>query len=461
MTFYGSNPLETVGANSGLLVTCIVQSAYRDSLCMAMEENRSLDPAKSILISLHDKIRALIPRRLDLHDQLSDHIRERKRKGVLLRIITAAQALEQLESEARAETTNEWILEAQRWVDEGFDSSMTNISESTSGSGYLEISNSFLITSLLYLLFKAELCDQDKKDYYLHIRCKDIMRNGVQLEQMQFVKMFGALSIDSAPNTLKWIDAMVENASPEIVAKLKHSRDERHDFIFGGWINEIIFSGAHVILPEVLIHDLGGLKGIRDVTRIAAAGSALALHACNTAGKPVSVLEYPDDDAIYRARAAMVLAMSERLGKNSSDYEASVATHVVALAKLWNSNLEANAVDMLRNRTLKVLRGEDAVIQVLEGRVKTAFGEIVVKESRRILCPISMKTGKNDGMDVSLHTEESRESVRVVFHKYGMAFYASDLALAASKAFKIIDLAWRVFGDALLEPMMLQVLKDK
>ena len=455
-SFYGNNPLVTVGANSGLIVTCIVQAAYRDSLCAAMEQHRSLDAPKSLLISLHDKIRSLIPNRVDLHDQLSDHIRERKRKGLLLRIISAAQALEQLESDARAETTNAWIDLAQKQIDEGLDSSMTDFSED---SRALEISDSFLITSILYLLFKAELCQQDKEDFSLDQHSKYILEHGVELEREHFIKTFGDLTPEAAPNTLKWIQSIVDAASPATKAALKQSADARHDLVFNGWINDLLFADGQVALPEVLSLDLNGLRGIRDVTRIAAAGSALALHACNAAGKQVSVLEQPDDDAVYRCRASMVLAMSERHGKNSAEYEAVVAGHVISLAKLWNPNLDEQATTILRNQCVKVLRGEDAVIQVLEGRVKVAFAEIVCSEGdKHQPLPASMKTGTGGSLDVSFHTSESRSSVKAVFNKKGFTFYSSDLALAASKAFKIIDLSWRAYSSPLLEPMILCML---
>jgi hypothetical protein len=458
MAYYGCNPLESVGANSGLLVTCIVQSAYRDTLCSAMQEHLSLDPAKSLLTSLHDKIRSLIPNNVRLHDQLNDHIRERKRKGVLIRIITAAQALEQLESEARAETTNAWIRQAERFVDEGLDSSMTDMSEK---SYSLEISNSYLITSILYLLFKAELCEQDKQDFYLTLHSRFILANGVELERRHFVKEFGELVVESAPNTMAWIKSVIERLSPQVVATLGDSRDARHDLVYNGWTNDLLFAEGEVILPEVFMHDLNGLKGIREVTRIAVAGSALALHACTAAGVPTSALERPDDGEVYFSRASMVLAMNERHGKSQVDYEAVVAGHVVALATSWNPDISADAVDILRNQTVKVLRGEDAVIKVLEGRVKKAFGEIVSKESNRAQIPTTMKLDAAHGsFDVSLHTAKSRRLVQTVFAKYGMVFYASDLALAASKAFKIVDLAWRVYGNVLLEPMIQQLLDE-
>ncbi|GKY95575.1 hypothetical protein MPSEU_000518900 [Mayamaea pseudoterrestris] len=412
-----SADLQPCSSSGCLIVTCIIQSAYRDSLCVAMKEHRSLDPAKSLLISLHDKIRSLIPSRIDLHDQLSDHIRERKKKGVLIRIITAAQALEQLESEARAETTNAWISVAHKLVDEGLDSSMTEITEEGRG---LDISDSFLITSVMYLLLKAELCEQDKQEFYLARQAKYILDHGLDMERSHFIGRFGELSIASAPDTRKWIETVVKRATPDIKAKLKNSSAARHDLVYSSWISDLLFADEQLNLPEVFALDLNGLKGIREVTRIAAAGSALALHACNAAGKSASILEEPDDDAVYRCRAAMVLVMNERHGKSQIEYESIVSAHVVALAKVWNPMLDSSAVNMLRSRTLKVLRGEDAVIRVLEGRVSTAFA---------------------------------------TFSKYGMVFYASDLALAASTAYKIVDLCWRVFAAQLLEPMILQVLE--
>jgi hypothetical protein len=196
--------------------------------------------------------------------------------------------------------------------------------------------------------------------------------------------------------------------------------------------------------------DVDQLQSIRLVTKRAAAGSALALHACNAAGMRTSVLEEPPQASspLELRRVDLLEAMA---GTTNAEYEENVANAVVRLAKDWNPSLETNAEMALWNRTSSVLRGEDPVICLLDSRMKQVFTELM--DWKPSASNVIMQSGRCAAQKPGWDAFET--AAKQAFCKRGLSFHASDLASASRLAKKIADLAWKVYGDCLLDEMIL------
>jgi hypothetical protein len=212
-------------------------------------------------------------------------------------------------------------------------------------------------------------------------------------------------------------------------------------------------------MPEILAMDFEHLNSIRLVTRSAAAGSALALHACNAAGVSSSVLNEQLDvtSPIYTCRQAIAEAMISQHNFTSKEaYEESVGQAVVRLAKEWNPSLSPDAEGRLKNQTTSVLRAEDPVIRLLDTRMKEVFSTLV--KWKPSSASVEMRSGR--GMDSPRRPLDTSARAFLVaaksaFCQRGLSFYASDLANVSYLAKKVADVAWRVYEEPLLEKMIL------
>jgi hypothetical protein len=119
-------------------------------------------------------------------------------------IIQAAQALAQLKSAARAETTRAWIQQAGEKTTTA--ASDDNDDESPSYS--------FLICSLFYLIDKTEVCAQEKKDFYLSKVVAPRLYTtgeGYSIERRALHERFGV----NLPITRDWILSLVTEENKE------------------------------------------------------------------------------------------------------------------------------------------------------------------------------------------------------------------------------------------------------
>jgi hypothetical protein len=101
-----------------------------------------------------------------------------------------------------------------------------------------------------------------------------------------------------------------------------------------GWIQDIVFRG-----PErpAFCHavDMDQLQSIRLVTKRAATGSVLALHACNSAGIRTSLLEEPPQAS--SPLEVRRVDLQEKPWQVQRIYEENVANAVVQLAERMES----------------------------------------------------------------------------------------------------------------------------
>lgn len=416
----------------GLDPASIMKRAYHDGLCDTTDHEKAKNSLNNLLLELHTAIRSLVPQRQDLHSLLND---ERALPDIPMEmlpwIIQAAQALTQLESEVRAESTHSWIRQAQN-------------SSLTAGSTSKE-QISFMVTSIMYLLLKAELCEQDKQSFYLtQVLAPRLYTTGegVDLERKALKERFGF----NFPITMAWIKSLIKEDEKE---SLRESRKARQNLIRVGWIEDILFQkNRQTIIPEIFLSDVKNLQSIRQTTRLAAAGCALGLHVCT------AVKCNPDVLLEEKSRgSALVQAMGNRSHSSIEKYEEGVEDACMSLARVWKAGpIDDSEQTVLKGRTRSVLRGDDPVIQLLDNRMKELF--VTVASSEVLSFPVKARAGLQA---LPIHTKESPflQRARQKFQDRGLGFYSLDLAHGAQLATKVADLAWTLYADEFLEKIIL------
>jgi hypothetical protein len=347
-------------------------------------------------------------------------------------IIQAAQALAQLESEARVETTRTWIQQTEE-----------KTTASDDDSPY-----SFLICSLFFLIDKTEVCAQEKQDFYLSQVVAPRLYTtgeGYSIERRALHERFGV----NPPITRDWIRSLVTEENKE---SLRTIPKERRDLIHRGWIDNILFQKQkQTVIPEIFLLDVRTLQSIRSTTRTAAAGCALGLHACKAAKCNPDLLLKDESKG-----ATLVDAMRNRRHSSAEEYEQSVEDAVVSLARNWkDAPLDPQDDDTLRGQTRSVLRGQDAVMQLLDDRMRKLFNELSADSCEHPV-PV-MRSGLRQAP--SAPKESTFVSMaRLKFRERGLAFYAVDLAHAAELAAKVSNLSYVLYGEAFLDHMILEAL---
>ena len=199
--------------SSDLDPSMMVKKAVRDHVVQRLlrqhpqqQAKENLAPICDLLLEAHQAIRSLIPNRKDLHSMLDDEAVKKveTRKEVLPFIAKAAIALSQLESESRAVTTRALIN----------DHLQNNESQEQQTEKETIV---FLLNAIIYLLYKTELCQADKEDYYVaHVWAPRIHREGPAFVKNTYQKKYGAFSDPkSSPATRQWIQSLVmKNQSP-------------------------------------------------------------------------------------------------------------------------------------------------------------------------------------------------------------------------------------------------------
>ena len=482
------------------------KGAYRDALVQQIMSTTSSTLDTTIVSSclvkeLHDRIRRLIPSSRS-HDW-SGWLRENDNKNddddnddknhaaedtttipaILQLLVQAATALAPLESLVRAETTLQWIQQTNRYLaslQDNHDDDDDNIDDNAATTKSRVL---YLVDSLLYLFFKTELNEADQLEFYRkHWIIPHILNHGIDLERQAFERQFGPLTdvATTAPVTRAWIQSLVVRASSRHDMNedgtLASSTARCRELFTRGWIEDIIFrsaSSGSFSLPEVFAHDLNHLRRIRHVTRLAAAGSALAVYACQATGQSTNILQQQqqhqlaaihddnDDDgslSLDLRRRALLQAMNESWN-NQEAYEAHVTDAVLALAREFQPSLADTVVATLKRQTQKVLRGEDAVLTLLNRRMQEGFCEMVITGNlhKKLIVPTVMRTGRLTKSTNHKETKDNQawsESLHL-FHRRGLAFYATELTMAAQLAGKIVDLAWNIYGVGFLDRLIL------
>jgi len=492
------------------LVASLQKAAAQTESEGAEEEQDTANDLSALIIELHEKMRQMIPNRTDLHGILSDEDVRRIEIGdgvvsaYLPHLIQSAEALIQLESEDRSTTTRQWLemasKVAQQWP-------------STSALP-LDIASSevLLVSSLSYLHAKADLCASDIADYHLSTAlAPQIALHGPEYERLVFQQRFGSFEDEeTAPITRQWIDRTIRECGMS-VEELRSSEERRVTAIqTSGWVNLILFQtrgevsneeesdangntgdgvdageGAEdsqpqpqpqpfIHVPEILHFDVTSLRSIRSTTRMSVIGSALALHACTVAGVGDSVLRRePSTAEINQCRDDLIEAMSGRDVSSQQAFEEDIASVVIALARVLKPTLTEEEEQVLKSRTPKVMKGEDAVVKLLDNRMRIVFCELMewlpdhsqtipthLATGRRVMASQSVSSLGSETNSTSVSNLFLAEAKRR-FTTKGFAFYASDLSEVSLKAVKVINLAFLVYGMDLIQPTVMKSLQEQ
>jgi hypothetical protein len=421
-----------------------MKRAYHDHVKEKVLATKDLKSLYQLLLELHSSIRLLVPNRPDLHSILQDDRELPDTYAEMLPwIVQAAQALAQLESDARSETTQAWIRVR-----------LTESQQYSQGENSL----SFLICSLFYLIHKAELCAQDKQDFYLsQVVAPRLYHSGEgkSIEQQALHERFGI----SPPITKSWIPSILPE-NPQEREALRTSPNVRRDLIQMGWINTILFQTQQrqTVIPEIFLLDVPALQSIRKTTKTAAAGCALGWHACRAAKCQTEAVLQDESQGV--SLVLELQAMQNRTHASVEAYEQSVEDAVVSLAQGWNdsdSPLDPAVIETLRGQTRSVLRGQDPVLKLLDDRMRQVFADLTVEEEAPVSIPVSMKSGR-----ASSTQQDDSPLVLVArqrFRERGLAFYAKDLAQAAERAIKVAQLAYSLYAEDFLDEMIVDALQ--
>ena len=467
-------------------MTFMMKRAFRDQVCERLQSEHTLQPAKDLLLELHHQLRALVPSRTDLHGILQDDaVREVESTQQFMNLLVqAAKALSLLESEARAESTHAWIASRT--------SSVNSTTVETDSED--DHSEKTIATSLLYLLWKTELCQRDKQDFYFsQLWLPQLLQKGPQIERDFFEAQYGALTDSStALATRQWLQASSAGADSQINEATSESNsnnlnnktphNQHHTRIRQAWVDDLLFTKGSLSFPEVFHWDQGRFQQIRANVRMAVSGSTLALHASQTAGQPASVLasQLEPSSPLDIRRAALVRAMGER-HKSEEEYRQDITKAVVALAEFWDPALDdtkresltsrtqkvmdaqdpvmrfsnksmTGSCESLTSRTQKVMDAQDPVMDLLEKRMKACFGELVTTPPGETLESIHLQSGTAKGAKPNLSRRDAFIlKANELFCSKGLAFFSSDLALASWNALRVIEVAIAIYDEALLK----------
>jgi hypothetical protein len=206
------------------------------------------------------------------------------------------------------------------------------------------------------------------------------------------------------------------------------------------------------VLPEIFFLDVPTLQSIRNTTRTAASGCALGWHASQAAKCNPEVLLQEESKG-----SPLVKAMQNRQHNSIQDYEQSVEDAVVSLAQSWKGSPLDEEVETLRGQTCAVLRGKDAVMQLLDDRTRKLFVELAVDDDDSNAPLPALRSGRQP-TDSKKEDSPYSSKARLRFRERGLGFYASELAHASELATKVANLAYALYAEEFLDQMILEAL---
>lgn len=500
----------------------ITKRAFHDNVLNSImnNESRDLSPLFRLLIELHEKIRALVPNRKDLHCILNDDYNIAELSNIMMFlpwIIEAGKALSILESKFQSETTEPWIdlantinTKHQRSEQKMMEKNSEEKAEATPALiSSSEDELSFLICSLLYLMEKTGRTQKEKDAFYFeHViipyLCNSNDNNnsnnngseGFRIERNAMQNKCHSY----LPITRKWIQSRVMTSNNITESHIKDDLLINHDecyqarklFIIKGWIESILFEEKNEIqIPEIFYLDVNRIRSIRNMTRLAVTGCALGLHAANltTSNRDNNSRNNPHDKFLLNDKLRserLVWALRGGGGNNDnnnnyqqleehqfsqSSYEECIEDTMVGIAQEWaeetTSFITEDIIATLREKTKKVLRGQDPVIQLLNNRMKSIFLDLALDKNDLLLlsspttaAPYKIQSGRQKSMEgnsTTIKEEELTEhpvfvkNAEQVFCSRGLTLFATDLAHALLLSVKVPLLACDLYDKMILD----------
>lgn len=416
----------------------VVKRAIHDSLLDRIETEGGLSSMNDLLLELHQKLRRLVPNRKDLHQVLDDNraIPSISEAHIFLSwIVEAGRALSMLESEMQSATTLSWIRLAERCLQEGQQSESIKRREQLS----------WMVCSLFFLIEKSDITQSEKDAFYFSCVVVPRLRadgKGLKMERDCMRSRFGS----HLPITKAWILSLIQDAGQIELENLRTNSQARKLLIVKGWIETVLFQSLkEATIPEIFYLDVTTLRAIRNVSRLAAAGCALGLHAAHMAKCSSELLALQDES---RGEALVGALRNREHHASQGTYEQSVLSVVVSLTQEFKgSPLTGEETLILEGQTKQVLSARDPVLQLLNDRMQTIFCELAVAS---IHGPSSNAIMSRD-RDPNKVSSNFVDKAKPIFCARGLAFFATDLAEAAELASRVPILASDLYDNKIVE----------
>ena len=485
-----------------------MRRAFFDQLYTQITQQNNFQPFQGMMMELFTAIRNLIPHRADLHSFLSEEsIHSNKLRQdylqhstlLLQSLIPVGQALIHLEAPDQIEATQQWLNMAQHVL------SNTNPNKKDDDDDPPKIDGAKVaILSTAYLIHKANDCQLDIQNIRVrHMLAPQLRvdhnKLGIDWEHYHFQKQHGSFDTyfhdddnatheneeendkKSIPHTRAWIQ-QIFTSNADASNSNSNSNSSKHTqiqcILQTGIVQSIVFSSSTqpVSLPEVLHWDSKALSSIRTVANLSVTGSALALHAClaagvvtlNNLGQTHALLS---QSSIQNERSLLTHAMAKGKGEEGKEMTHDLEHAMVSLVHALKTTqtqpqqqqqpskyftLNETEKEALLHRGTTVLRGTDAVFQLLDKRIRSFFATMIVwKETNNNNNTIpNMQTGRASSASGSTTTINpvKQQFMKMALQQArlnGFSIYARDLANASWDLKRIgdhmIQMSWDVF----------------
>jgi hypothetical protein len=299
----------------------------------------NLESVRELLKELHGKMRSLIPSRKELHSHINDEdISACASSGDIIRVLIRSGYLlaSYLESAARASSTRDLID-----CLEGFNSHPRDGSDRPVIPYGIETEDMFVVTSIAYILHKAELCQADIHNYELSQVAPILHTVGHDYERKHFLNTHGDYTSCTMeemqqllPSTWIWVKNMQLFSNGESLTT-QSSLDQKLDVLKGrGFVDGLLFAKVQMTLPELFSLDVECINRIRSEARCCVIASALALHACNISRvrSPAVLSSEGESDVLNDARRRLSSVL-RNTHCDQSELERSVVDAIGALTK--------------------------------------------------------------------------------------------------------------------------------
>lgn len=416
--------------------------------------SNDMNGIKHLVLNLFEQMKKLIPNRSDLHSHFTEDDVDfcRGPIDVLQLLIRAADALVQsLESQHRSHSTQQWKQSA-----------MTLMKDVGSLPYDFKTIESFVVSSTAFLIKKAELCHLDIISYQM-MRASPIIRmNGREYELRNFQKVYGGFDSMSSMKQLNATWLWMQKCIKEDTTLANLTSVIKKD----GYIDELLFSNDRFVMPEVLALDSAVIMAIRSFAKTAVVSSALFLHAANISGIGSTHLSCESlSSAANYFRTKIISSVLHGSSDDKTKDELIDATCSFAKAISGNEStdnvLGMDKIRSLTNCVVAVMDGNDAVLKLLDSRMKKFFQYICTIQTKKQV-PDSMRSGtstQTNAKETNSNAKRflfTRQAIREA-NKFGFTLVSSEIAEKAYDAQKIICHCIDVYKENVFEPMFSEI----
>jgi len=429
-----------------------MECAYFDKIEHELTDNQSLAGIQDLILNLCHKMRQLVPNRTDLHSCISDDdVMSCRSTADALRLLVKISCImsNDLEAPYRSMSTVEWQQNTEAYLD-------LKVAGDSNIPYEFENPEAFLVASISFLIKKIDLCHLDKMNFELVKVVPLICQFGGKYEQKNFQAkygMFGSMSLmKDLSATWGWMQRSHEalTMSPDMLIDTM-----RTDCFVDG----LLFVQDAIPMPEVMALDGELIVKVRRLAQTAVVGSALFLHACSISAIPACQLNSLTSQAKYHRDQLVALLKS----KSSYDSLSEALSNFIEAVK--RKELEPEKKSSLRRLVERVCNANDAVLKLLDIRMRQLFKFACVFDSSARSAPTAMRTGiSNSGNKSGLSGENSSDKVHFMAQcereaqKLGFGVFSNDLIEAAYEASKAINHSLFLYKEDVFFPILNQMI---